>query len=100
MPRAVLREAPQFVWGSFVPGERPPKVQAAIMPRGASVTFVTLGVKYMVQIAQDAKHDRLREEDAPNCFEVDRCFARKAPVRHDVARRALIEAEVCSKRDW
>ena len=36
----------------------------------------------------------------PNSFEVYRCFDADEPVKHDVLNRALIEAEVCSKRDF
>ena len=99
--RVVLKEAvrrTEFTWGYFLHGERPPKLRAGLAA-GASLTFVTMGIKYMLDIAQYAKHEKLRRSDTPNCFEVDRCFKEQAFVQHAVLKRALVEADVFDRQD-
>ena len=83
-----------------MPDEEPPSAHGVIVPAGVTVSFATMGIKYMLEIAQDAQSAPVRRPEFPNCVEVHRCCKEKGFVQHVVLKRALLEADVTSKRDF
>ena len=89
-----------LTWGRFCKDEKPPEIRLSIVPANVDVLFATMGIKYMLEIAQECRNADISEDDFPCCFAIRRAWDRNTLVRHDVLKKALIEADVIAPSDF